>query len=92
MTNTPWGERHSYVLDCDPGQRYQRIQFDKLMHVSPFNPMDMQYHWCNNNPGDWLTLSLETHRDGERHVDANLALRREAISAVKSTKPNTRPM
>ena len=80
VTNTPWGERRSYVLRCDPGKRFQRIQFDKTMHVSPFNPMDMQYHWCNNDPGEWLSLSLAAKQGETLHVDANLALRREPLT------------
>jgi len=44
--NTPWGERHAYVMDCrdQVGPDY-RFQFDKDFHVSPFLPMDMTYDW-----------------------------------------------
>jgi DUF1365 family protein len=44
VTNTPWNERQSYVLQCDPGRRFQRINFHKQMHVSPFNPKGDQVH------------------------------------------------
>ena len=81
VTNTPWGERQSYVLCCDPRQRFQRIKFDKLMHVSPFNPMEMQYRWCSNQPRKMLTLNLETEFENEIHVDATMALRRREITA-----------
>ena len=80
VTNTPWNERQSYVLDCEPGQRFQRIQFQKLMHVSPFNPMDMRYRWCSNEPGKVLSLNLETLRDGHAEMDATMALKRREIS------------
>ena len=33
VTNTPWKERQSYVLKCDPDKRIQRIYFQKEMHV-----------------------------------------------------------
>ena len=79
VTNTPWGERVSYVLRCDPAQAYQRIEFDKQMHVSPFNPMAMSYRWCSNDPARGLSLNLEARCDGETHVDATLALRRREI-------------
>jgi len=82
VTNTPWGERQSYVLRCDPKQSYQRIQFNKQMHVSPFNPMEMKYHWCNNRPGKMLTLHLETERENEIHVDATMALKRREIDSA----------
>ena len=79
VTNTPWGERQSYVLRCDPKRRYQRIEFSKQMHVSPFNPMEMKYNWCNNQPDKMLTLHLETESENEIHVDATMALKRREI-------------
>ncbi len=79
VTNTPWNERQSYVLDCDPEQRFQRIQFQKQMHVSPFNPMDMIYRWCSNDPARVLSLNLETLRNGNSEMDATLALKRREI-------------
>ena len=82
VTNTPWNERQSYVLDCDPKKRLQRIHFQKLMHVSPFNPMNMKYRWCSNSPSSMLSLNLETERDDEIHVDATMALKRREINAA----------
>lgn len=81
VTNTPWNERQSYVLQCDPEQRFQRIKFKKSMHVSPFNPMDMNYGWCSNNPAEILSLNLETEKGDEIHIDATMALKRREISA-----------
>ena len=81
VTNTPWKERKSYVLKCDPGQRIQRINFQKEMHVSPFNPMDMRYQWTSNNPSKVLSLNLETLQEGERQTDATMALKRREINA-----------
>jgi DUF1365 family protein len=81
VTNTPWKERQSYVLKCDPDRRIQRINFHKEMHVSPFNPMDMTYRWSSNNPAKILSLNLETQHQGKRHVDATMALKRREIDA-----------
>ena len=81
VTNTPWKERQSYVLKCDPDKRIQRINFHKEMHVSPFNPMDMAYRWSSNNPAKILSLNLETEHQGKRHVDATMALKRREIDA-----------
>jgi hypothetical protein len=69
------------VLCCDPRQRFQRIKFDKQMHVSPFNPMEMKYRWCSNAPQKMLTLNLETEFANEVHVDATMALRRREITS-----------
>jgi DUF1365 family protein len=85
VTNTPWNERQSYVLQCDPGRRFQRINFHKQMHVSPFNPMDMRYRWCSNNPSAMLNLNLETEKGDQVHVDATMALKRREISASSLT-------
>lgn len=82
VTNTPWNERVSYVLPTDPEARFLRVHFAKAMHVSPFNPMDMQYRWCSNNPSRVLSLNLETEKDGEIHMDATMALKRHEISAA----------
>ena len=76
VTNTPWRERVSYVLRCDPARRTQRIDFQKEMHVSPFNPMAMNYQWSSNDPARALTLNLEARCGATTHVDATLALRR----------------
>ena len=81
VINTPWKERKSYVLKCDPDSRIQRISFQKAMHVSPFNPMDMTYRWSSNNPSKILSLNLETECKGKRHVDATMALKRREIDA-----------
>jgi len=79
VTNTPWNERHSYVLEAR-GERVLRCEFDKQMHVSPFNPLAMRYRWRSNRPGERLAIHLENHTDQGRHFDATLALEAEAIS------------
>ena len=38
VTNTPWGERHSYVLEAPDADRPLATEFQKALHVSPFNP------------------------------------------------------
>jgi uncharacterized protein len=76
ITNTPWGERHQYVLPvraCE--ERLKRFEFDKNFHVSPFMPMDMQYRWCFSEPGERLFVNMQNLRAGERMFDATLNLR-----------------
>lgn len=80
VTNTPWKEKKSYVLRCDPNLKQQRINFNKGMHVSPFNPMDMRYFWRSNNPAKRLSLNIETWRDDDVELDATLSLKRVDIS------------
>lgn len=81
VTNTPWRERQQYVIPCQPGAPVHRHAFDKALHVSPFMPMDMQYHWRSNTPGDHLALHLKNLRGGEEVFHATLTLRRRALTA-----------
>jgi DUF1365 family protein len=74
VTNTPWNERHSYVLPAATDSSWLRTQFGKAFHVSPFNPMDMQYHWLSNTPGEHLSLHLENHDAQGKVFDATLSL------------------
>ncbi|MBX3316026.1 MAG: DUF1365 domain-containing protein [Phycisphaeraceae bacterium] len=62
ITNTPWKERHAYVLDCRAPSgavstpplcekpRSLRFKFDKVFHVSPFMPMGLAYDWAFSMP------------------------------------------
>jgi len=74
VTNTPWGERQVYACEVDPARHSHAAHFTKALHVSPFNPMDMTYHWRFNAPGRYLYMHMEAHRAGVRHFDATLTL------------------
>jgi len=83
ITNTPWGERHAYVLPVDAGTRRAgalRFDFGKQFHVSPFMPMDQQYDWTFGEPGDRLGIRMVNRRAGERVFDATLDLERREIT------------
>jgi DUF1365 family protein len=82
VTNTPWNERHSYVLAAPEDGGWLRTRFAKDFHVSPFHPMDMEYHWHSNTPGEKLCLHLANSRDGERVFDATLSLQRHELTAA----------
>jgi len=77
VNNTPWGERHCYVLD---GKWDLRFRTAKAMHVSPFMPMDVGYEWRFTVPGERLGVGMALERDGGKLFDATLALSREPIS------------
>lgn len=82
ITNTPWRERHAYVLPRDTAEVHGdllRWDFDKIFHVSPFMPMQRRYDWRFNVPGDELHVHMDVLRDGKREFDAHLALRRHAM-------------
>ncbi|MBU3071632.1 DUF1365 domain-containing protein [Aestuariicella sp. G3-2] len=78
VTNTPWSERHAYVLRCEPNKNLQRIQFQKAMHVSPFNPMSMTYHWRSRLPEKKLFLHLENWQAADNDADKTVETSSEA--------------
>jgi len=83
VTNTPWAERHCYVLpQCmNAGENGHGRYFpEKVMHVSPFMGMDVAYDWRFNEPGDALTVHMENAREGRKIFDATLVLEREDIT------------
>jgi len=86
VTNTPWGERHSYVISADSEGEWLEAEFAKAMHVSPFLPMDMRYHWRSNQPGERLALQLANYASGERQFDASLSLTRRGDSPWTFTR------
>ena len=85
ITNTPWGERHAYVLPASAGTRDGeglRFRFGKQFHVSPFMPMDQEYDWTFGEPGEALCVRMVNRGDGARVFDAALALERREISGT----------
>lgn len=76
VTNTPWNERHAYVVRHAPGG----TSFDKAFHVSPFLPMEQRYDWRFSTPGERLHVHMKNHREGVRTFDATLALERAPLT------------
>lgn len=87
VNNTPWDERHSYVLRCNPESKLQRIRFEKALHVSPFNPMDIEYDWRSSLPKQQLRIHMQNWRDSAgvstKEFDATLVLERDEITVKK---------
>lgn len=85
ITNTPWRERHAYVLPASTAERHGRAlhwRFDKAFHVSPFMAMDRRYDWRFTLPGDTLQVHMDV-RDGDaREFDATLALQRRPLDGA----------
>ena len=84
--NTPWNERHAYVLTGDNFSQKQKINFAKKFHVSPFNPIAMDYRWRSTTPNTTLALHLENWQDGAKVMDATMTLTRAAITASSMNK------
>jgi len=80
INNTPWGERHCYVLPVDDGSTTARFAFRKVFHVSPFLPMDLDYRWQFSDPGERLTVHMVNLDDGRPVFDATLTLERRPMT------------
>lgn len=78
INNTPWNERHCYLLDTDenPKQGSKSLfEFDKAFHVSPFMPMDLNYLWSFNLKPRALSIHIKLEQNLECCFDALLQLR-----------------
>lgn len=81
VTNTPWGERHAYVISAGaPGGKVLGAQFDKAMHVSPFMGMDHTYDVRATAPGRTLSVHIASRRAGRTVFDATLSMRRRELT------------
>ena len=90
VTNTPWGERHAYVLPASG-------DMDKALHVSPFMPMDQRYTCRAPAPGETLSVHIESRQDGRLAFDATLgdeapaAHHALAAAPARADRPHARP-
>ena len=90
ITNTPWKQRHAYVLPVADAATHGDVHawhFDKRFHVSPFMAMEHAYAWRFSVPGDALRVHMEVlppdTSTGSRQCefDATLVLERAPIDA-----------
>lgn len=74
VRNTPWRERHCYVLDT------REAEIEKTFHVSPFLGMDHRYRVTWSEPGEHVRLHLANWRGDEHVFDAAFSLSRRALT------------
>jgi DUF1365 family protein len=80
VSNTPWDQRHCYLVDLA-----EQKDCAKMFHVSPFNPMDMQYKWRISQPEQNLTLTLSCYKD-IKHFVASMKLIRQELNSSSLTR------
>ena len=86
VTNTPWGERHAYVLSAASGRPGASImcgRFAKEFHVSPFMGMNLTYAWRMTEPGNRLIVHIESEHEQTVAFDATLSLERSPLSPAR---------
>jgi len=86
ITNTPWRERHSYVLGAKANQEEEKrlhFQFSKKFHVSPFMDMDFWYDWHFKEPGESLHIHMANFKKENKFFEAVLTMQRREISGTE---------
>lgn len=95
VTNTPWGERHCYVVESpdsglpqDGGKSGSRLPgtSEKVLHVSPFFPMGMEYRWQVSTPTERLTIQIESLAGHRRPFTAGMQLARRPITGYQLSR------
>ncbi len=82
VNNTPWNERHCYVLwSGNRRGRFNELTFEhpKTFHVSPFMDMDMQYGWRLTQPDTALKIHLANARNSTVEFEAGMSLQRRSL-------------
>lgn len=80
VSNTPWNERHYYLVDLHDPKTAQ-----KNFHVSPFNPIDMQYQWQIGIEAETLLIKLEAWRE-EKEFEAGMSLEQSPLNSSSLLK------
>ena len=81
VSNTPWRDMHLYVLNPDDNPLGElRFRAAKAFYVSPFMPMEQDYCFRFNQPGQRLNVHIENWQDGVKVFDATLSLTRKPIT------------
>ncbi len=81
VTNTPWGEKHNYILKSSSQSQHgvHHFKFEKALHVSPFMAMDYEYQFNLKLNKQNITIHMENHKDGKKDFDATLMLTASAF-------------
>ena len=92
VTNTPWRERHSYVIQREnvPGVNNSiENRQNKELHVSPFFQMDHKYRFLFSAPRDRLSVEIENFKDSNKIHEALLNLRKLEFNKTQLLKTVT---
>ena len=83
VSNTPWKQRHLYVLHQGnqiPANRLLCYRHPKSFHVSPFMAMEATYDWRLNRPGTRLAVSIHSSRADHSFFWATMVMRRRPLT------------
>lgn len=86
INNTPWDERHSYVLWNHDDSDQISSSFKKNFHVSPFMNMDQQYEWAFSKPTESFSVHMENFEQEKLMFKAHLDLAQRSLSSMEMVK------
>jgi len=100
VSNTPWNERHYYLVHVAPTQMNDEQQDctnkkyinKKDFHVSPFMELNMNYQWLiKHSPENFLIniqnfTSTPTPNNGEKVFEANMTLSKQQLKSLTLIK------
>ena len=75
VRNTPWNEKHCYVLDARGQHGEYAFQPRKDLHVSPFLPMQGDYRWRIRLNAERIEVTMHFAPHGRPAFMATLSLR-----------------
>jgi DUF1365 family protein len=79
--NNTFGERHNYLIAVDrPGETVVMQGSPKRFHVSPFLPVDMEYHFRVTQPAEAVSVAVHVHDGDGLIVAAALSARRTELT------------
>ena len=83
VRNTPWNEKHCYVLDARGQHGEYAFEPRKELHVSPFLPMQGDYRWRIRLDAERIKVTMHFAPHGRPAFMATLSLR--AMPLTKRT-------
>ncbi len=90
ITNTPWRERHAYVLCLKDAEQHGNAaaptlhwRFPKAFHVSPFLPMNMRYSWRFQVPTQDLRVHMNVYESSPEDANVEAALQFDSTLVLR---------
>jgi len=82
VMNTPWKERHCYVLSNDHHEMKRlSASHQKEFHVSPFMDLNMEYRWKIQFPDELLNVKIENWQGDKKIFNAVIDLQKSEVNS-----------
>jgi DUF1365 family protein len=84
VSNTPWNEKHYYLVDITPKSGGDKNITEKKFHVSPFMEMNMNYHWNATVPNKKAFVNIQNFdlSNTTKVFEANMKLEKKSINSM----------